>query len=443
MKMAAAYVRVSTEEQALHGYSIQAQREAIQAYARANGCKIVAEYADEGVSGKKPFTKRPALSRFMRDLENGQKVDVLLFTKLDRLFRSVKHYYSAAEVLDRYHVSWVAIHEDYETESANGRLKVNMMLSIAEHEADRTSERIRAVNESKARNGYAVTGSLPFGLKIVEHRVVIDTEKAPIIRDVFRIYRDRHSAIAVVRELQKKYNVTFSKEWALKVLRNPLFRGEYRGNPTFCEALISREEFDEIQSILKERAVTQTKSGRVYLFSGLLKCKECDGALTIAISSAGYYYYRCTKYALHHMCTHKRQINEDALEKWLLLNARSQLDAAAVRMRTEFEQTRKAAPDKTGILRKLNRIKDAYLTETIPLDVFRAEYESLSAQLEVIEKQEREQPEPPHFDRTKERLTALDGEYQGMNRQGKQTFWRQIINKIVIDNENNVQVYFL
>lgn len=443
MKLAASYVRVSTEEQALHGYSIQAQREAIQAYAKAHGYKIVAEYADEGVSGKKPYTKRPALSRFMADLEAGQKVDVLLFTKLDRLFRSVKHYYDAAKVLDAHGVSWVAIHEDYETESANGRLKVNMMLSIAEHEADRTSERIKAVNESKARNGYAVTGSLPFGLKIVDRRVAVDAEKAPIIRDVFRIYRDRRSAIAVVRELKKTHGVTFSKEWALKVLRNPLFKGEYKGNRAFCEPLISRQEFDEIQTILKEREITQTKSGRVYLFSGIVKCKECGGALTIAISNAGYYYYRCTKYALHHACTHRRQIREDALEKWLLLNIRSELDGATARIKTEYEHTRRSVPDKTGILRKLERIKAAYLSEAIPLEVFRADYEKLQAQLAEVERQESERPAMPNFDRAKERLTALDGEYQNMSRQKKQTFWRGILQKIVVDGENNVTVYFL
>ena len=99
-KTAALYMRVSTEEQARHGDSIEAQRQALREYAVAHDLAIVGEYADEGISGQKPVRKRPALSEMLAEVEAG-KIDLILFTKLDRWFRSVKLYYQAQEVLDR------------------------------------------------------------------------------------------------------------------------------------------------------------------------------------------------------------------------------------------------------------------------------------------------------------------------------------------------------
>lgn len=141
----ALYVRVSTEEQARHGLSVETQTETLRKWAKDNGHTVVGEYIDAGISGKKPYSKRPELSRFMRDLESGVKVDALCFVKLDRFYRSVKLYYQAMSVLEKYGVAWQAINEDYETVTASGRFKVNIMLSVAENEADRTSERIKAV----------------------------------------------------------------------------------------------------------------------------------------------------------------------------------------------------------------------------------------------------------------------------------------------------------
>lgn len=139
-KRVALYMRVSTEEQARHGDSIEAQRQALRKYAETHNLTVIGEYADEGISGQKPVRKRPALSEMLREVEAG-RVDLILFTKLDRWFRSVKLYYQAQDVLDAHKTAWRAILEDYNTETADGTLKFNIMLSVAQNEAERTSER--------------------------------------------------------------------------------------------------------------------------------------------------------------------------------------------------------------------------------------------------------------------------------------------------------------
>ena len=143
-----AYVRVSTEEQALHGLSIEAQTAKLRAWAAANGHRIIDLYIDAGISARKPAGKRPALQRLLKDVQDG-KGDMVIFTKLDRWFRNIAEYYKVQEVLEKSGVNWRTIEEDYDTSTASGRLKINIMLSVAQDEADRTSERIKAVMEVK------------------------------------------------------------------------------------------------------------------------------------------------------------------------------------------------------------------------------------------------------------------------------------------------------
>lgn len=102
---AALYERVSTEEQKMHGLSLEAQKEALEAYAKERSMLIVGHYTDAGVSGQKPISKRPALQRLLADVQAG-KVDIVLFTKLDRWSRKVKEYYKAQDVLDKRKVPW-------------------------------------------------------------------------------------------------------------------------------------------------------------------------------------------------------------------------------------------------------------------------------------------------------------------------------------------------
>ena len=138
------YERVSSEEQAKHGYSLDAQHEALTEFCRKHNHVILGIYRDEGISARKPYTKRPAMLKLLEDVET-VKPDIILFTKLDRWFRNIKEYYKVQDILDHCKVDWKAINEEYDTSTASGRLYVNIKLSIAQDEADRTSERVKAI----------------------------------------------------------------------------------------------------------------------------------------------------------------------------------------------------------------------------------------------------------------------------------------------------------
>lgn len=94
------FERVSTEEQSRFGYSIATQVEALEEHAAKNRMKIVDHYCDAGVSGGIAYKKRPEMMRLLQDVKDG-KIDIILFTRLDRWFRNIKEYFKVQEILEQ------------------------------------------------------------------------------------------------------------------------------------------------------------------------------------------------------------------------------------------------------------------------------------------------------------------------------------------------------
>ena len=149
MERVALYVRVSTDEQAINGDSLRTQREELTKYAKKMNYNIVDIYEDDGFSATN--LKRPALQRMLEDVRQN-KIDRILITKLDRLSRGVRNYYKILDTLDDHGVFWSTVFEKYDSSTANGRLHINIMLSVAENESAQTSERIKSVFKTKLQN---------------------------------------------------------------------------------------------------------------------------------------------------------------------------------------------------------------------------------------------------------------------------------------------------
>ena len=92
IQRAALYIRVSTEEQAMHGLSLSAQRETLTRYVQENRLRLVDIYADEGVTARKKYRNRIQFMRMLKDVQE-DKIDLILFIKLDRWFRNIADYY--------------------------------------------------------------------------------------------------------------------------------------------------------------------------------------------------------------------------------------------------------------------------------------------------------------------------------------------------------------
>lgn len=442
-RRAALYIRVSTEEQTKHGYSLQAQREDLERYAKENGYAIVGVYVDESKSARKKYSSRREFMRMLEDVK-ANKIDVILFIKLDRWFRNVADYYKIQEILDAHNVAWKTTQEHYDTETTNGRLYINIRLSVAQDECDRDSDRIKFVFDSKVARGEVISGSLPIGLKIQDKHIVPDPETADIVRDFFTHYKSIASIYGAMRYLRETYGILLWDSSARKMLRNPLYKGQYRDNLNYCEPLIPPKEFDEIQQMLESRAVRQNESGRIYIFSGLVVCGECGQRMSgtsAPTRKAELSYYRCRNATIYHRCSHRCQMSESKLENWLLLNINTELSRWESEWAVTAAQAKRPKVDPASIQRKLDRLKDLYVNDLIQIDQYRADFEKYTDQLQAA--REEEPPEAPNFDVLRELFgDGLKSIYPPLSPEQRQEFWRGIIKEIRLDADNVPRVIF-
>lgn len=434
MKRAALYIRVSTEEQAMHGLSLAAQRESLTKYAKEHDLFIVDYYTDEGKSARKKYTSRPEFMRMLHDVE-ADKLDLILFIKLDRWFRSVKNYYKVQEILDAHHVSWQATEEHYDTTTANGQLYTNIRLTLAEDEANRTSERIKFVFESKLARKEVICGKVPLGYMIKDKHLVPNPETVDMVRDLFEYYRVHNNKKGALRYIREKYGKVILFKSFTNMLADTRYKGVYRGIEGYCEPIIDPAVFDNFQTTPTVRN-NQTK--RIYIFSGLISCYEC-GHRMVSVHCDPYNYYRCNQYTIQR-CDHKHLMSENLLERWLLDNVRKEFSRFASDYQSKAAKREKPRIDRATIIRKMTRLKDLYVDELIDKETYRKDYEKYAAMLAEIPA-----PAAPAVDiKAVQDILSEDfrATYEKQDREGRRAFWRSIIKKIVIDKENNIMVFF-
>lgn len=443
LKRAALYIRVSTEEQAIHGYSLEAQKESLTKYAKQHNLFIVDYYIDEGKSARKKFQNRKEFMRMIRDVE-ADKIDLILFIKLDRWFRSVKDYYKIQEILEAHHVDWKTTEEHYDTTTTNGRLYINIRLSVAQDESDRDSDRIKFVFQSKVARGETIVGpqSLPLGLTIQDKHVVPEPKTADIVRDLFTHYYLHRNKNLTTRYAFKTYGITIYHYVLTKMLSNRLYIGEYRENSNYCEPIIEQTLFDQIQAI-KNSNIRKTPANRTYIFSSMIVCAECKHKMAGRFSffkGHEYYLYRCNHSVNLCTCSHRKTINEKKIESWLLENIETEINNYMIEYRMQMEKQKKPSIDRAKIKKKLSKLKDLYINDLISLEEYKADYDLYTSQL----------AENPHPNIPSINLQALNQflrsdfktVYDELDRTKKRAFWRNIIKEIWIDSNNSIKIFF-
>ena len=451
------YVRVSSEEQKLHGISLDAQRDKLKDYADKHHLKIVGWYEDEGISGRKLIRKRPALQRMLLDAQKGL-FDRIIFIKLDRFFRSVAEYHECMKIIDP--VVWTATEEKYDLSTANGRAFVNMKLTIAELEADQTSERIKLVNEYKVKTGQALTGSRIQGLghtvlKINGvKKVVRDLNNEKLVIDIidhFLTYQNKRQAMLYVND---KYNRDITFRQITSLLSNTKLYGYHKGNPDYCEAYIDKATFDEIQEILKKN-IRDTKPKNIYLFTGIIDCPCCGKKLSATRSGnqsvtikgktynydRTYYSYRCNPAYINKTCEWKRRPNEQKIESALLNQLEDMINGYIEVAKIEDARVRDShASDKiTDLKGEMERLTKAYRKNRITEEEYDKEYDELETRLKEL--QSRLEPILERDLTQYEELLKSDWKslYNALTKENKRAFWRKYVKAIELSEKGVVK----
>lgn len=443
------FERVSTEEQSRFGFSILAQKEALEEYCEKNKIRIVDHYCDEGVSGGKPYTKRPEMKRLIDDVEAG-KIDIIIFTRLDRWFRNVQEYYKVQEILDRHKVEWKAIWEDYDTTTSNGRMAITIFLAIAQNEREKTAERIKAVFDSKRSRKEAFFGknSTPAGyIEQRDENGVMRLVKDPDVRQAFEDFW--HIAVKyqninkAAKYVTLEYGLTRGRHKWYELAKKEIYTGTYKGVEGYCPPYVSREDW---LKLIKKKPIKKTQNNRVYLFTGLIKCPKCGKNMSATYCKQErpngdikeYYSYRCPNAELK-TCSNKRRISQIKTETWLLEHIEELMILDIERVELEkLKPKPKANTNIAALKEKLRRLDVVYMAGNKTDEEYLAEQKELKQAIEKAKAESPEEPEERDLTILKETLkTDFKTIYKNLSVEDKRCFWRHIIKEIHV-NENEV-----
>jgi site-specific DNA recombinase len=198
------YVRVSTDDQAREGVSLDVQEARIRAYCEAKGWQLVSIVRDEGKSAKD--LKRPGLQEILGALPKRQRCfDALVVVKLDRLTRSVRDLGNLMEAFKRARVGFTSIQESVDTASASGELFFNLVASVSQWERRAIGERTLSAMAYLRAQGWRISRQPRFGARFdAAGRVHADPREQAILSRILRLREAGLSLRAISAELARQ-----------------------------------------------------------------------------------------------------------------------------------------------------------------------------------------------------------------------------------------------
>jgi len=228
---AALYARVSTEDQAREGFSLEAQIKKLEAYCRSKLWVPAGQFIDDGYSGRN--ADRPAYKKMMGSMDEW---DVILVLKMDRIHRNSMNFAAMMDTLRNNGKAFNSIHEKFDTNTAMGRFVMDTMQRIAQLESEQIGERVLMGMEKKARSGKGTLGSgHPYGYTYDDGALKIDLDEALTVRAIYNLYMKKLSVSDIAKTLNDahipaKKGGAWNRQSIDGILKNPLYSGQLRWN---------------------------------------------------------------------------------------------------------------------------------------------------------------------------------------------------------------------
>jgi DNA invertase Pin-like site-specific DNA recombinase len=450
------YIRVSTSEQVSKENSLPAQKLALEKYAEENGMKCVGLYADEGKTAAKQIKKRKAIHEMLADIRDG-KIDLVIFTRFDRFTRNPAEYYKMMETFDAAGVQWRATAQpELDLNTPMGQTLILFYLGIGQQEISNISERIKATAAVRVQKGSPITGAhcLPFthtiGINDRGDKIVVpDPEQMLAFWTYVEHYELNHSKHAAMLHANKVTGSNRRYESYNKAVTNTLAYGHYKGVDDYCEPLMSKERWDNLQNIGK-RNVRQRETNRTYIFTQITKCAECGRRMSGAYTRPRgyeYYYYRCNAAQIHDQCSNFKQINETKIEEYLLETIKPEIE----RYIADFEITQKEPVKKPSnadkikkLEKRLERVNYQYEEDRISQEEYDRKYKALIEEMNALRADD---TKPEITERDLEPLRAflsldLDTVYKTLTREEKRALWRSVVSEIILHPDGRIEPKF-
>ena len=359
------YTRVSTAMQT-DGYSLDAQKARMKAFADFNDYEIVGTYEDAGKSGKS-IEGRLEFNRMMEDIKSGKDgVSFVLVFKLSRFGRNAADVLSTLQVMQDFGVNLICVEDGIDSSKDAGKLMISVLSAVAEIERENIRVQTMEGRIQKAREGQWNGGFAPYGYQLIDGKLQINEEEAEAIRVIFdqyihtdigangvAKYLENHGIHKIQRQNGK--NPLFDAHLVRLILKNPVYcgkiaygrrktekvygtRNEYhlveQDNYILTdgqhEAIIAEDVWQAAQVKLLAQAkkyehVNRGKDTKTHLLSGIVKCPVCGAGMygnkSIKRKKDGtkykdFYYYGCKHRTMTrgHKCDYKKLIREELLD---------------------------------------------------------------------------------------------------------------------------------
>lgn len=258
MKKAAVYTRVSTQEQASEGYSIEEQERMCKAAIESKGWVYVGTHSDPGISGR--TMERPGLLEMIERIKK-KEIEAVVIYKLDRLSRKQKDTMTIIEdVFMKNDVYLLSLNETLDTSTPWGRAMIGILSSFNQMESENIQMRTAMGREAKAKSGGYAGGKPPIGYRVENGELVVDEKDAQIVRMVFDMRYNQGMTLIGIADALNEGGYTTRKGGkfqfsAVKVIlaNEETYRGHYRyGKNTVeqqHEAILGEGEFLHDQGI--------------------------------------------------------------------------------------------------------------------------------------------------------------------------------------------------
>lgn len=359
------YTRVSTAMQ-IDGYSLDAQKSRMKAFADYNGYEIVGEYEDAGKSGKS-IEGRLQFNQMMEDIKSGKdSVSYVLVFKLSRFGRNAADVLSTLQVMQDFGVNLICVEDGIDSSKDAGKLMISVLSAVAEIERENIRVQTMEGRIQKAREGKWNGGFAPYGYKLVNGELVINGEEAEAIRVIFDQYVNTNTGANGIAKYLEDHGIhkiirqngktpLFDASLIRKILKNPVYCGKiaygrrkmekihgtrndyhlveqdnFLLSDGVHEPIVSEELWQSAQVKLllqakKYEHVNIGKDTKVHLLSGIVKCPVCGAGMygnkSVKHKKDGtkykdFFYYGCKHRNMNrgYKCDYKKQINEELLD---------------------------------------------------------------------------------------------------------------------------------
>ncbi len=414
MKIAAAYIRVSTDDQI--EYSPDSQRKAIMDFAKKNGY-IVPEkfiFTDEGISGRS--TKRPEFQRMIGTAKTKPRpFDSILVWKFSRFARNREDSIVYKSMLRKQcGIDVISISEQLGEDKTSILIEALLEAMDEYYSINLAEEVVRGMSEKARRGG--VMGSPAYGYIVKDGILVPDPDRAPIVREMFEEYASKGSTRGIARRLNDsgictKNGGNWDNRAVEYILRNTTYTGimhwtpggtkmqnysdKITSNTIFAEnsheAIIPRDLFDTVQKKIESNKKKYTRNahrdhGVMFALKGLMRCSNCGATMNMSKAYGG---LQCHKYT-RGRCSVSHFIKLDKINQMVQDKIRHDLETGV--FDTILQKSAAQSGDRSDLQKqlhrantKLQRVKEAYQAGIDTLDEYKENKKKIQAEIAIIQ----------------------------------------------------------